>query len=87
MFLGIMLGLIFYYTGNLWLSITAHFLNNALAITAAYVIAKQGKSIKEAMNEDVQAYYWGFLAIPFLLLLFWALRKSKPYGSANIHNP
>ena len=87
MFLGIMLGLIFYYTRNLWLSITAHFLNNALAITAAYVIAKQGKSIKEAMNGDVQAYYWGFLAIPFLLLLFWALRKSKPYSSTNIHNP
>jgi membrane protease YdiL (CAAX protease family) len=86
MFLGIMLGLIFYYTGNIWLSITGHFLNNALAVTAAYVIARQGKSVKEAMNEDIQAYYWGFLAIPILLLLFSVLRKNKNYGATNIHN-
>jgi len=77
MFLGIMLGLIFYYTGNLWLSITAHFLNNALAVTAAYVVAQQGKSVKEAMSQDVQTYYWGFLAVPILILLLSALRKNR----------
>jgi uncharacterized protein len=79
MFLGIVLGLIFYYTGNIWLSITAHFLNNALAVTVAYVIAQQGKTVTEAMKEDVQTYYWGFLAIPILLLLFLALRKNRNY--------
>lgn len=77
MFLGIMLGLIFYYTGNIWLSITAHFLNNALAVTVAYVVAQQGKSVKEAMSQDVQTYYWGFLAIPVLILLLSALRKNR----------
>jgi membrane protease YdiL (CAAX protease family) len=84
MFLGIMLGLIFYYTGNIWLSITAHFLNNALAVTVAYVVARQGKTVQEAMNEDVQTYYWGFLAIPILILLFSALRKNRDH-TTTIH--
>lgn len=76
MFLGFVLGLIFYYTGNIWLSITAHFFNNALAVTAAYVSIQQGKNIKEAMNEDVSVSYWGFIAIPILVLLLIALKKT-----------
>lgn len=76
MFLGFVLGLIFYYTGNLWLSITAHFFNNALAVTAAYVAMQQGKNMQQAMNEDVPVSYWGFLAIPILILLLVALKKT-----------
>lgn len=76
MFLGFVLGLVFYYTGNIWLSITAHFFNNALAVTAAYVSIQQGKNIKEAMNEDVSVSYWGFIAIPILVLLLVALKRT-----------
>ena len=75
MFLGFMLGLVFYYTNNIWLSITAHFFNNALAVTAAYFSLQHGKNLKEAMNEDVTVSYWGFVAIPVLILLFVALKK------------
>lgn len=77
MFLGIMLGLIFYYTGNIWLSITAHFFNNALAVTAAYLAIQQGKNMKQAMSEDLTVMYWGFLVLPFLVLLFIALKKTS----------
>jgi membrane protease YdiL (CAAX protease family) len=84
MFLGIVLGLIFYYTGNLWLSITMHFLNNALAITSAYVVAQQGKSVKEALSKDVPTFYWGFLAIPILILLFIALKKTIHHSTQHI---
>src|SRR5437762_10427942 len=35
-FLGIVLGLIYYYTGSLWLSILAHFANNAIAVSQFY---------------------------------------------------
>lgn len=76
LFLGFVLGLIFYYTGNIWLSITAHFFNNALAVTAAFVSIQQGKNIKEAMNEDVSVSYWGFIAIPILVLLLIALKRT-----------
>ena len=36
LFLGIILGYLYYITQNLWVSITAHFFNNAFAIVAAH---------------------------------------------------
>ena len=75
-FLGVMLGAIFYYTGNIWLAIAAHFFNNALAVTSAFVLTKQGKGLEEALNEDVSGAYWGLLAIPVVIVLFNALRKT-----------
>jgi membrane protease YdiL (CAAX protease family) len=79
MFLGIVLGAIFYTTGNIWLSITAHFLNNALAVTQVYIMVRQGKEIKGAIDQDLPGLYWGFIAIPLLYILLKALRKNAPY--------
>jgi len=36
-FLGMVLGYLFYYSGNLWMSVIAHFINNALAILLMYL--------------------------------------------------
>jgi membrane protease YdiL (CAAX protease family) len=77
-FLGVMLGAVFYYTRNLWLSITAHFFNNALAVSSIYFFVNQGKGMEEAMSKDVPGSYWGFLAIPVLIILFRALKKNSP---------
>ena len=40
--LGLILGFIYYYSKNLWLSITFHFLNNALGITQMYALSRKG---------------------------------------------
>ena len=47
MALGIVLGLIYYYSQSIWLSIVAHFCNNGVAVTFMYVLSKQGKSFKD----------------------------------------
>lgn len=77
LFLGVMLGAVFYYTKNLWLAIFAHFLNNALAVTAMYVAVQQGKDIRTAMNEDLP-FYWGLVALPLVLFLFYRLKRNTP---------
>lgn len=74
-FLGAVLGLIYYYSGKLWLSILAHFINNALAITIIYSMMKEGKSIKEAMMEDNSGSWWGILLLPALIGLFMYFKK------------
>jgi uncharacterized protein len=79
-FLGIVLGLLYQYSGKLWLSILAHFLNNAIAITVLYVYTLQGKPMDDAITENSTSY-WGILALPLvigLLLLF----KRVSYGSS-----
>ncbi len=77
-FLGLMLGLIYHYTQNIWLCILAHFFNNALAVSSVYFMMQQGKGMEEAMSKELSAAYWGFLALPLIFILFKSLRKVSP---------
>lgn len=73
--LGVVLGLLFYYSGSLWLCILGHFFNNALVVTQIYVYQKQGKSVEEAMNETFPIWY-GILALAALWFLFRNFKKT-----------
>ncbi len=81
-FLGLMLGLIYHYTQNIWLCIMAHFFNNALAVSSVYFMMQQGKGMEEAMSKEISAAYWGFLALPLIFILFKSLRKNSPVDEA-----
>ncbi len=74
-FLGIVLGLIFHYSGKLWLSILAHFINNALGITMVYVYKMQGKPVKEALSDNTEASWVGVLLLPVVIGLFLLFKK------------
>ena len=76
MFLGVALGLIYFLTGNIWLSIIAHFLVNAMSVTQMYLLTLQGKSMETAMNSDLHISYWGFLAVPVFIYLLIVLKKT-----------
>jgi membrane protease YdiL (CAAX protease family) len=73
-FLGVVLGALFHYSGKLWLSVLAHFINNALAITVLYISIQQGKPLQEAMKQDATSF-WGILAIPVVIGLFIAFKR------------
>lgn len=63
--LGLILGLIFYYTNNLWLSILLHFLNNGFVVTQLYILSAQGKAIDKVMDETMPIW-WGSIALILL---------------------
>jgi membrane protease YdiL (CAAX protease family) len=75
-FLGLVLGALYHYSGKLWLSVLAHFLNNALAITVLYISTQQGKPLPEAIKQDATSF-WGILALPVVLILFVAFRRAS----------
>lgn len=75
--LGILLGLLFYYSKNIWLSIFMHFLNNGLIVTQLYIVTKQGKSIEKAMDEKI-AVWWGIIGLVVLWFSFKAFKKHSP---------
>lgn len=79
LFLGIILGSLYHYSGRLWLNIIAHFINNAVAVSAIYFLKTQGKSIKEAMG-DQESTWWGVIFLPVVIGLFIVFRKiaEKP---------
>ena len=41
LFLGLILGYLYYITQNLWVSITAHFINNAFAVISVHLFSDQ----------------------------------------------
>lgn len=73
-FLSVTLGLIFYYSGRLWLSILAHFLNNALALTVLYAAVQEGKPISDTVKDN-DGSWWGILFLPLLIGLFLYFKR------------
>jgi len=76
LFLGFMLGYIFYFSKNLWLSITAHFLNNAYTLTAMYALSRSGKLNTDVLEETYPLYY-GVIGAVIIILLFAAFRRES----------
>jgi uncharacterized protein len=82
--LGFVLGLMFYKTKNIWVNIIAHFLNNAIALTALY--AMQKKTGKIDMDKLDPSLHWsvGIAAIVVLVGLFILLSKYSVKNSGYI---
>jgi len=80
--LGIILGLIFYYSRNIWLNILAHFLNNAIAVSILYVISKKGENPEKALNENFPLVY-GLVALIVIILLIKLFKKESSVIGVN----
>ncbi len=73
--LGIELGLLFYYSKNIWLNIFAHFLNNAIAVTILYGDKLQGKPLSKDALDDHFPIVLG--VISFVILIYLIIRFKK----------
>jgi membrane protease YdiL (CAAX protease family) len=72
--LGMVLGYIFYITGNLWYSIIAHFFNNAFMVTILYWQYLKYKKVDMEVGES--APWWaGVMSLAAVIALFVALKK------------
>ncbi len=81
--LGVVLGLIYYYSGSIWLSIVAHCLNNAVAVTAMYYMSLHGKPAKEVLDQKFPIW----VGIPVIILLVYLLGRFKNISfKRNINN-
>lgn len=72
--LGIVLGLIFYYSGSLWLSILCHFLYNGIQVTAMYASTISG-SKNNAQIEDNFPIWAGAIALALIIYAFIKFRE------------
>lgn len=78
MFLGILLGYMFYVSGSLWTSILMHFVNNGTAVVVYYL------NHKGVLNVDVDHFgamdsLWmvALSALVTIGLIVWAWKKSR----------
>ena len=78
--LGFVLGWVYYRTGNIWLNIIGHFVNNAFAITVLYISTKPGGKPDPSKMDDHFPLWIGLIglaAVYGLFLLFEKINKDK----------
>jgi uncharacterized protein len=68
--LSFVLGWMFYRTGNIWLNIIAHFINNAMAVTALYIYSKPGQKIDPSKIDDHFPFLLGLAGLAAVIGLF-----------------
>jgi membrane protease YdiL (CAAX protease family) len=84
--LGVILGLIFYYGGSLWLSILFHFLFNGIQVTALYIANSSGKISQVKDMDKSFPLWWGVVALVLLIYLFVQFKKTSETQLAKYTN-
>ena len=82
--LGIALGLIFYYTRNVWVSFLAHFINNGLAFSQLFFSGGKTSAMDEGTGNILLDWTAAAIAIVVSVLLFRFLKKRSDACVATI---
>jgi len=85
MVLGAFFGYLFYWSGNLWLPIIAHFVNNSIAVTAFYVnneIAKKAETVGTNNGISPEVII-SLLVVSVLIYSIIKIEKEKRIKSAH----
>lgn len=77
--LGMLLGLVFYYTQNIWYNILIHFLNNAAVVTIMYMEARDPKSqaVQSIENFSFPAWAAAISAVAVVALFVLLAKKYR----------
>ena len=83
--LGAILGIIFYLSGNIWLSVLFHFLYNGLQVTVLY--ATQSNLANEKNQKDIESNFpvWaGIVALALIIYLFIKFNEISSIQKAKL---
>ncbi|MBV8254744.1 MAG: CPBP family intramembrane metalloprotease [Chitinophaga sp.] len=75
--LGFILGAIYLITGNLWLTILAHTINNGMLVISFYLF-QHGMTHTDPSKDDFLPWYYAAFSLVVTVGLFWALIKRSP---------
>jgi membrane protease YdiL (CAAX protease family) len=79
MFLGILLGAVYWYSGSLWASILAHFVTNAAQVIAVSYYPKM-------LDEDPAVpLYWALISLVIVVGLLSVLRRRSTTNYAEVY--
>lgn len=77
-FLGCLLGYIYYYGKNIWLNIALHFLNNAFIVTEMYSVARNGGiSPDTSAGKNIPLFSFVFMGMAALFGIVYLFRMYK----------
>jgi len=80
--LGLILGYLFYYSANLWMSVLGHFINNALGVLLMYSAFsnKLTPDITNIKNTDISLFQ-AFFSVSVVLIFFYLYKQINSQKS------
>lgn len=75
--LGLIIGYVFYFSKNIWLSVATHFLYNAFGVTQLYALSKKGLLNATSLNDSTFPVYYGLFAAAILYVAFVVFKKES----------
>lgn len=82
--LGVILGLVYYYSTSLKLAMWLHFLNNAFVVTVLYWYQQTGRNMEKAMDENMPVWV-GLLSLLVLVPALLILKRKTPRHQRSAH--
>lgn len=74
LYLGVIFGYLFFWSGNIWLPIFAHFINNAAVVVSVYVMQRRGHAL-DGMDYGFDipdfVYFISFVIVVLALRMVW----------------
>ncbi|MEN9950748.1 MAG: hypothetical protein RLY85_1500 [Bacteroidota bacterium] len=78
--LGMVLGMMYATSKNIWVPILAHFVNNAIAVGQVYYLRMKGESLAAGMD-DKFPLWWGLFGIALVWFAYGKFEKSVAHGT------
>jgi membrane protease YdiL (CAAX protease family) len=78
--LGAFLGYVYLYSGNIWVPITAHFLNNGLAVVMEYLSKNNVVQFNEEQMAALPLWIHGILSVAVVFILIRLKKRSQYHG-------
>ncbi len=78
--MGVMLGMLYATSKNIWVPVLAHFINNAVAVGQVYYLRMKGETLAEGMD-DKFPLSWGIFAIALIWFVYGKFEKSIAHGT------
>jgi membrane protease YdiL (CAAX protease family) len=75
--LGLIIGYVFHFSKNLWLSVITHFLYNAFGVSQMYALSKQGLLNTESMKDGSFPLFYGLIAAIALFAIFIFFKRES----------
>ena len=76
MLLGAVLGYMYFWSGSIWMPIIAHFTNNFIGVTLAFLVAT-GKVDPTIENTIIEQVSFPVLSVLLSATLLWQMRKQN----------
>jgi membrane protease YdiL (CAAX protease family) len=78
MSLGIILGIIYFYTKTIWLPMLMHFINNGIGITTLYFVRDNPKKMDAVIDGNLP-FYWVIVALFVIIILCKKLKETTAH--------